>query len=98
MEHLRLNHQSKIVQCTNCDEPCESQDAFNVHYEKCTRKYEEYYEGEDSTETDEKPFSCPKCDTTFRQKENLKKHMVNKHSTEEFPCEHCPSVFPTEGR
>lgn len=98
MEHLRKNHQSKIVQCSNCDEPCESQEAFNEHFEKCTKKHQEYYTDEDSNGTDEKQFSCPKCDSAFRHKDNLKKHMDKKHSSEEFPCEHCPSVFPTEGR
>ena len=48
--------------------------------------------------TDEKPYSCIYCHSSFTHHSELRKHREEQHmSNKSFKCSHCPKTFSTRG-
>ena len=43
--------------------------------------------------TGEKPHECDKCDKTYRQKGDLKRHQDRDHERKTFKCDNCEKTF-----
>lgn len=83
-KHKRKLH-PKVFVCSNCPR----QFLYKSLLDKHARVH-----------TQEKPFKCPQCDTSFSQKVNLEVHLGKKHDIhvrnvqpKTFPCEYCDKSF-----
>lgn len=90
-----------MFQCSSCDLVYESQQLYDLHITKCALKKSLSEDEEDEEEEDTKKrklFSCVQCKSKFTKQDMLNRHFALKHSTEQYPCTACTSVFPTESR